>query len=274
MKQCLFCSKEGPYTQVEHIIPESLGNDDLLLIGEVCDKCNQYFGKEIEAFILEKTPIAFWRTFLGIKTKKGRLPHIDLSQPKQQKGRFAVVHPLHDNGVLFTCQKDYSVTVKCDEAKIPKRKGEYGHFTFVFTPFVLLTMGRFLCKVGIELLCCSDAFLARSEDYAEARRFARYGTIEGLWPIFHIDNGNLKSLIKRTPDRQGLVEEVFCYNAQLFSFLEQYMLLTLTVGTDVWIIGLNDPYPTRDIAAAFPGRALRCLWYPHQMLANRAEDCK
>ncbi len=59
MKNCLFCSSRGTFNKPEHIIPEALGNDDLLLYNEVCDKCNQYFGSKIESFVLGKTPIAF-----------------------------------------------------------------------------------------------------------------------------------------------------------------------------------------------------------------------
>ena len=71
MNKCLFCNKEGPFSSPEHIIPEALGNDDLILVEEVCDNCNQYFGKEIEKFVLGKTPFAFWRTYLGIRKKNG-----------------------------------------------------------------------------------------------------------------------------------------------------------------------------------------------------------
>ena len=59
VKTCLFCKLESPATTKEHIIPESLGNDDLLLSGEVCDKCQNYFGKEVESYVLAKTPLAF-----------------------------------------------------------------------------------------------------------------------------------------------------------------------------------------------------------------------
>ena len=61
MPECLFCGNDGPFTTVEHIIPESLGNDDLVLEGEVCDSCQRYFGKEVEKYVLSHTPLAFWR---------------------------------------------------------------------------------------------------------------------------------------------------------------------------------------------------------------------
>jgi HNH endonuclease len=40
--QCIYCTKtEGSFTSEEHILPEALGNDDLVLeSGYVCDSCN------------------------------------------------------------------------------------------------------------------------------------------------------------------------------------------------------------------------------------------
>jgi len=77
--KCLFCESNGPFNTVEHIIPEALGNDDLVMSGHVCDACQSYFGKEVEKYVLSKTPIGFWRVFLAIRGKKGKLPTIDLS---------------------------------------------------------------------------------------------------------------------------------------------------------------------------------------------------
>ncbi len=93
MKSCLFCESEGPYSSREHIIPESLGNDDQILEGEVCDKCNSYFGQSIEQYVLNKTPIAFWRTFPRIETKDGDEPNVHLSQPNEDKGVFPICSP-------------------------------------------------------------------------------------------------------------------------------------------------------------------------------------
>ena len=53
MTNCLYCKAEESFTTVEHVIPESLGNDDLLLKGDVCDVCQAYFGKEVKRYVLE-----------------------------------------------------------------------------------------------------------------------------------------------------------------------------------------------------------------------------
>ena len=115
-KTCLFCKDIGPASK-EHIIPESLGNNELFLVNEVCQSCNNYFAK-VEEIVLQKTSIAFWRAFLGIKTKKGRYPSVDLSQPKQSKGVFPAVHPEHSNGIGFTAHGDGSTSVDISDDSV------------------------------------------------------------------------------------------------------------------------------------------------------------
>ena len=48
---------------------------------------------------------------IGIKTGKDKLPSIDLSQPKREKGVFSSTHAAHDDSVGFTCHDDYSSSV-------------------------------------------------------------------------------------------------------------------------------------------------------------------
>jgi hypothetical protein len=107
----------GPFSTKDHVIPESLGNDDLLLIGQVCDACQRYFGKEVERYVLDKTPLAFWRVFLQISTKKGKRPTVDAAQPPDDKGTIPDRHPNHDN-VGFTEDEDGSISVDIDDGEI------------------------------------------------------------------------------------------------------------------------------------------------------------
>ena len=270
MRNCLFCNNNGPFTRPEHIIPEALGNDDLILREKVCDACNQFFGSKIENFVLSKTPLAFWRTYLGIRKKRSALPHVDLSQPRRQKGRLPAIHDLHDNLVAFTCLDDYSVSVDIDDKRMVREiiNGTRRQFTFVFTPLVLSMLGRFFCKVGMELICLAEPERAYSDVFAQARQFARFGEFDGLWPIFQFQSMSLKDLKKRSLDSNGLIEEVFCYDYRLLDLGGTYLLSTLTIGIDTWVISLNDPFPTPEIRTAFPSKELKLVWYSHEELGG------
>lgn len=259
---CLFCPSLGPFTK-EHVIPESLGNDDLFLEGQVCGDCNAHFSG-IEQFVLNKTPIAFWRTYLGIKTKRGALPSIDLSQPKKDKGIFPSTHPRHDNGVGFTAHEDGSMSVEVDNSTIMSEvlSGERNQFNLVMTPLVLFNLSRFLCKVGIELECKFDAARARSEMFASARHYARHGSTSDLWPIFHCQDGELTELKRRTEDADGVLEEAECYRYALYTVRDHYSVFHLTTGLDNWIVCLNEQFPGLHFQEAWARKDINCIWYP------------
>lgn len=271
MKTCMFCESDGPFLKIEHIIPEALGNDNLTLKDEVCDKCNQYFGSKIENFVLGKTPFAFWRTYLGVRKKRDKLPHVDLSQPKKQKGILPSVHHLHDNFVGFTYHEDNSISVEIDDDQILKEilSETKNQFRFVFTPLVLSMMGRFLCKIGLELICSDDPEKARTEIFTQSRRFARYGEFKGLWPIFHAQSKSLQDLKHKYTDSEGILsEDVLCYEYSLLDFKGKYTLFALTVGTDTWVVSLNDPFPTPEIQLAFPEIELKLIWYSAEQMKS------
>jgi len=118
--KCIFCKESESFNTVEHIIPESLGNDDLLIHGHVCDVCQNYFGKEIENFVLNKTPFAFWRIIYGIKSKKGRYPIIDLTLPERQKGRIQNTHPDSEKNIQFEYDEELGASLIINDDKITR----------------------------------------------------------------------------------------------------------------------------------------------------------
>lgn len=69
---CRFCgmsmADNVTFKKVAHAIPEGLGNKNIIL-GDECDNCNEYFGNEIEPFLIEYLDI--YRVFLGVKGKNG-----------------------------------------------------------------------------------------------------------------------------------------------------------------------------------------------------------
>lgn len=258
---CLFCQSNKPLG-VEHVIPESLGNDDLILVDQVCAACNGHFSK-LEELVLQKTPLAFWRAHLGIRTKKGKLPSVSLSQPNRNKGVFPSTHPAHDNRIGFTAHEDGSTSVEIDDADIVSQilDDERTEFRFVMTPKLLFVFGRFLCKIGIELLCISNQDVARSARFEQARRFARYGDSRALWPIFHFAKGNIGDFRKIRVDRESPIEQVDCFGYSLLEVSQRYTLVHLRVGTDNWFICLDDPFPTPEITSAFPEQTVQRIWY-------------
>ena len=75
--RCIFCKQISDDSKsIEHIIPESLGNNDHVLSkGIVCDSCNQYFAVKIEKPVLEKPYFISVRHRNFIKNKKNRIPN-------------------------------------------------------------------------------------------------------------------------------------------------------------------------------------------------------
>jgi len=277
---CLFCQSSGPFLTREHIIPESLGNDDLILDGHVCDACQNYFGKEVERYVLGKTSFAAWRAMLGIRTKSSNLPRVDISQPKAAKGRLPDKHPFHDDDVIIQARPNGGHTFEIRSKQIWQeiQSGSRSGFNFVMTPKVLCMTGRFLGKIGLELLCLDDPDLARAQQFDDMRSYARQGTTLDIWPLFHFSAGRLEDLIWLEPIVDGLMkEEVLCYSYAIFhadgliATQSRYTLLRFTIGTDNWVICLNDRYPHPIIKEQFKGEELKLIWYSREELANKPD---
>lgn len=259
---CLFCKEDGPYV-LEHVIPESLGNDDVILVQDVCKKCNNHFSK-IEEFVLQKSPMAFWRTYLGVRSKSGKLPSVNMSQPAKQKGLFDSIHHAHDNDVGFTAHENGSTSVDVENGEIIESivSGKKSELKFVFTPLVLFMLGRFLNKVGIELLCYKDPDYARSNMFDTARQFSRYGSAKELWPIFHFSHGSVHDYKNFMMINGDLIIETECYSYRVVELLGKYIVFLFSIGTDNWIVCLNERYPDVEFVNALKENKIKCIWYP------------
>ncbi len=87
LKECPYCGELIQYkkgicsnaTSVEHIIPESLGNDQLVInSGHICDKCNNYFATHIENQFLNFETVKILRSIHNIISKKGKIPDLEI----------------------------------------------------------------------------------------------------------------------------------------------------------------------------------------------------
>lgn len=79
MGRCIFCQKSTLNSKsVEHIVPESLGNKNIILEkGWVCDACNNYIAVKIEQPVLQLPFFNQYRHDLDIFSKRGRIPNKD-----------------------------------------------------------------------------------------------------------------------------------------------------------------------------------------------------
>lgn len=240
--KCIFCSEKGPYKTVEHIIPESLGNDDTLLANCVCDKCQDYFGREIENFVLNKTPFAFWRVWYGIKSKKRNLPSINFSLPKKNKGKIPFISKHHDQDVSFTAHQDGSISVDLEDSKMIKNinDGTKNKFIFNLSPKHLILMGRFLGKMAIELLAHKDREISLNTELDNLRKYVRNGITKSIWPIL---NGQLLDRL----DLWENIENKDYESRTIYSYsiieIHNLFIFIFDIGWDRWGIILNNQFP-------------------------------
>jgi hypothetical protein len=255
---CLFCDSGKFFSTKEHIIPESLGNDDLILEKEVCDNCQNYLS-QIENYVLNKTPIGVWRTLSTIKTKKGKLPTVDFTKDSQNKGALPDFSKHHDNFKLQSHEDFTTEFILPNSINQNLQNGAMEQIKYVFTPKVIHEIGRFLGKIGIELICLENSVKARTEEFTILRKYVREGSLQDLWPIFHKVEGEIYSLFEYFTSEDRLEEKVECYSYRLLQ-IGPYIVFNLKVGTDSWFICLNQKFPHPDISK-FMGDNVKTIWY-------------
>lgn len=72
MERCIYCLEDkddSGFAKREHVLPEAFGTfeNNLTLIGVVCDACNQFFGDELELAFARDTPDGLERFTKGGK---------------------------------------------------------------------------------------------------------------------------------------------------------------------------------------------------------------
>lgn len=180
--QCIFCHKES-YTSksVEHIIPESLGNNmHVLPKGYVCDECNNYFSIKIEKKLLAQPYFVSMRFRNEILTKKGKLVKERMIFPGALKSAEVVLQKT-DNGFIasFNDEELY----ECIKEGRTKTMIE----PYISEPeYPNTTMSRFLAKCAYEFflynmrennynLCVQELLSKGNNVLKTLREYARYG---------------------------------------------------------------------------------------------------
>lgn len=245
--RCIFCLQTGDiFHTIEHIVPESLGNDDDVLTYGVCDQCQNYFGREIENYVLSKTPFGFWRTLAGTPTKKGHVPEFNPTQNPSTGGKLPDYHPLSDSSITIYPADGESI-VQAEFADLNQKKeiikNGKGVLKTVLTPKALVYIGRFLGKIALEYWHKSfgdDVFRA---DFDELRNYVRNGTTRRMWPVFH---GNLEEnlLIYRPKGMDFEERTLFAYR---FFEIDSFVIFCFDIGLERYSIILNQKYPKGDM---------------------------
>ncbi|PCI21591.1 MAG: hypothetical protein COB67_13975 [SAR324 cluster bacterium] len=246
MDECIFCYEKGPYNTIEHIIPKSLGNDDFLLHNCVCDKCQNYFGRAVQSFVLLKTPFAFWRVKYGTKSKKGKLPSIDFSVPKKDKGKLPIVSKHNDQFVNFTAHDNGSMSVSMQDKKMLEdvQNGDKTSFKFLLSPKHLVLMGRFLGKMAIEILADDNRSFALHKDFNKLRKYTRQGITKSIWPIINGQLVDHLDIWKKHPTKDE--ESCTLYHYSIVK-VDSLHIFIFDIGWERWGIVLNSQFPDPSI---------------------------
>ena len=137
---CIFCkATDGNFSVVEHVIPESLGNETLFLPrGYVCDKCNTKISKLEQKFV-NSVPMSGLRILVGSVGKKGKFPSAKYTNVNLQKispNAIKMIYPAGAKSIL----KATELTDGGYKLKMPLIKQQ-------FNPHAI---ARVLFKMGLE----------------------------------------------------------------------------------------------------------------------------
>ena len=188
--KCIFClSETAKFATDEHILPESLGGKQLLPLGLVCDKCQNYFGAKVEKPALAEHPFNVVRLFLAVPSKRKR----PISIPLEGFGTISPVE-MSDGTVLSVDLSSGHLIVK----PVPKslKVGDDIKFDFKYRVKEKRSICRALLKMGLETLAKDDRAGVFNPRYEQARRFARCPKRTDRWNYLeYVDWGILAKLL-------------------------------------------------------------------------------
>ena len=122
-------------------------------------------------------------------------------------------------------------------------------------------IGRFLCKVGLELICLTDPEVARSIKFNRCRNYARNGEGKMLWPILLYQEGDIENLRQWTNDNEGSTVVAECYNFWI-GHVDDQTVFQFGIGTDRFVVTLEEPFCKLLLETQQRNSDYRVLWYP------------
>ena len=160
--RCIYClASEGDFSAEDHVIPESLGNDELVLREAVCDACNNSLSR-LEQSLLDFEPVALLRVLNVPYTKKGKFPRAEFRDFTMEKVRPREVKFISKTTKeIFTNEEEVSPGLIRFSTSVLSRR-----------PFDPVLLGRAVFKIGLGLVAYDGGVeCACSPRYDVARDF-------------------------------------------------------------------------------------------------------
>jgi hypothetical protein len=174
--RCIYCKQPSDTSRsVEHVIPDSLGNEHIILpAGTVCDGCNNYFSRKVEAQFLNAPLVQLLRFNQVLPSKRGRVPPM------------AVLSPQLGRGEIRRDSEGVPSTIGFETGPLLEESIRSCHQFVTYTPMVPPAnsiTSRFLAKVAIgyiaHLLGCTGNradIVVNDTGLDRVRSHARRGT--------------------------------------------------------------------------------------------------
>lgn len=217
-QQCLYCkSTSNEFTSPEHIVPESLGNKELILpVGVVCDRCNHGKLALLDDFLLNFEAISFVRVINRIPNKEGRMPSakfgnmifkttatgIGVEMDKMSSKHFIEGTPLNDNSVPL-------------KFKMKGRKFTRGHCALLARALYKIALGITYLDEGPLLITDKRFDEVRDIILEKKKDFSGYIILESSAPT---SRSNMSYRIVNLPDGTRLYMYQFDFFGIKFMF--------------------------------------------------------
>jgi hypothetical protein len=167
--RCIYCLATPPhadFTSEEHVLPESLGNYEMVLApGHVCDSCNHGLLAQLDSDLLAFLPVAVLQVLFVPHSKSGKLPEARFQNLWMRKKR--------PGQIDFIAQ---------DRSGLPQDREDLGDGWVSFTTLIRgnrfdpKALARSLYKVGLGAVALSQGDdHACDARYDAARQFLRGG---------------------------------------------------------------------------------------------------
>ncbi len=185
--RCLFCKDNSENSKSrEHIIPESLGNEKHVLPpGWVCDSCNNYFSRKVEAPFLGTRYGTASRFEMRIPSKKGRIP---ISTGFHPHSRSIVNFMIDKDGLSIFAAQGENESMFINSIRTQSRGRLY--ILPAGDPELNYETARFIGKVGLEILAHHriniegwNDELVNKVELDELRNYVRQGKPGFVWPV-------------------------------------------------------------------------------------------